>query len=140
MILHCNFEELAALRQGVTSLLNRSREGGPAVLAPPEGRREASALLPRLSGDLVIETLREQRQVLRALTAIVDNLKDEMDLSIVATHPAHESSVEAYFLYAHTLAVLARLSAMGEEMEALIEVVTGSPVTPAVAASFVFPS
>lgn len=140
MILHCNFEELAALRQGAASFLERSREGEATVVAPPEGRREVSALLPRLSGDLAIETLQEQRQVHRALAAIVANLREEMDLSILATHPADESSVAGYFLYAHALTVLARVSAMGEEMEALIEVVTGSPVTPALAASFVFPN
>jgi hypothetical protein len=140
MILHCTYEELGALRQGAKSLLDRSTRGEHVVVAPPQGRREVAALVSRLTGDLAIETLQEQRQVLKALTAIVTSLKDEMDLCIVATHPADEASVAGYFLYAHALAVLARLSAMGEEMEALIEVATGAPVTPAVAASFIFPN
>ncbi len=139
MILHCSFEELTALRQGARMILRQGARGESPVVAPPEGRQEVAALLPRLSGDIAIETLQEQRSVLTALRTIVSRLKDEMDVSIVTTHPADESAVTDYFLYAHSLAVLARVSAMGEEMEALIEVVTGSPVTPTVAATFVFP-
>jgi hypothetical protein len=98
------------------------------------------ALLPRLEGDLAIETLAEQRRVFTAVLAIVNRLKEEMDSSILAAHAADEGSVSAYFLYAHALTVLARLAEMGQEMEALIEVVTGAPANPEVAASFLFPS
>ena len=139
MILHCNFEELGALKQGASSLLGQGRGEGASVAAPPEGREEVEALLPRLHGDLAIETLAEQRMVLRAVMAIVHRLREEMDLTIMATHAADESAVSSYFLFAHALSVLARLSEMGQEMEALIEVVTGNPPTPEVAATFVFP-
>jgi hypothetical protein len=139
MILRCNFEELGALKQGANALLAGGRERGSSVAAPPEGREEVEALLPRLTGDLTIETLAEQRLVFKAVSVILSRLHEEMDLSIMSSHPADETSVSAYFLYAHALTVLARLSEMGQEMEALIEVVTGAPVTPKVAVTFLFP-
>lgn len=139
MILRCNFEELGALRRGAHSFLGDGPGSGARVVAPPEGREEVLALLPRLSGDLVLETLADQRRVIKAVSVIVSSLKEEMDLSVISSHPADETAVSAYFLYAHALAVLNRLSEIGEEMEALIEVVTGSPATLQVAATFRFP-
>jgi hypothetical protein len=97
------------------------------------------ALLPRLTGDLTIQTLAEQRRVARAIATIVERLKEEMDLFIILAHPADESAVTSYFLYGHALAVLARVTEMGQEMEALIEVVTGSPPTREAAETFLFP-
>jgi len=139
MILHCNYEELGSLRQGASVLLGEGRGGGSPVAAPPEGRAEVEALLPRLSGDLTITTLAEQRWVTRAVSAIVARLKEEMDLFIITAHPADESAVASYFLYGHSLAVLARVVEMGQEMEALIEVVTGAPASPEMAETFLFP-
>lgn len=140
MILSCNFEELGALKQGANALLGEAFGEGAPVAAPPEGRAEVEALLPRLSGDLAIETLGEQREVMKAVSTIVHRLREEMDLAIMDTHPADESAVASYFLYAHALAVLVRLAEMGQEMEALIEVVTGEPATPEIAATFLFPN
>lgn len=140
MILRCNFEELGALRQGASALLGDSPGESPPVAAPPQGREVVESLLPRLSGDLPIETLAEQREVRRAVSVIVGQLKEDMDAAVTAAHPADELAVASYFLYAHSLAVLARVTEMGEEMEALIEVVTGGPATPEVAATFLFPS
>jgi hypothetical protein len=139
MILHCNYEELGALKQGANVLLGHGRGEGSPVAAPPEGRAEVEALLPRLTGDLTIQTLAEQRRVARAVAAIVERLKEEMDLFIILAHPADESAVTSYFLYGHALAVLARVTEMGQEMEALIEVVTGSPPTREAAETFLFP-
>ncbi len=144
MILSCNFEELGALKEGARAILGEGvREGAEfvaPVVAPPEGQEEVENLLPRLSGDLAIETLAEQRLVLKAVSVIVAFLRDEMDLSIISSHPADEAAVSSYFAFAHVLAVQARLVEMGQEMEALIEVVTGAPATPEVAARFPFPS
>lgn len=140
MILHCNFEELGALRAGASSLLAEGQGGGAPVAAPPEGREEIQALLPRLQGDLIIETLAEQQRVAQAVQAIVWHLKEEMDLFILSAHPADESAVSTYFFYAHALSVLSRLVEMGQEMEALIEVVTGGPPTRELANTFLFPS
>ena len=72
--------------------------------------------------------------------AIVERLKEEMDAAVLSAHPGDETAVSAYFLYGHALVVLGRLVEMGQEMEALIEVVTGAPASPAVAETFHFPS
>jgi hypothetical protein len=140
MIVDCNFEELGALRQGAHALLGENRGGEAPVAAPPEGRQEVESLMIWLAGDLTIETLAEQRRVTTAVAVIVRQLKEEMDLFILTAHPADEAAVASYFLYAHALAVLKRLSDMGQEMEALIEVVTGAPATETVAKTFLFPS
>jgi len=139
MILHCNFEELGALRKGANALLNEDSGGNAPVAAPPECRAEVEALLPRLSGDITMETLSDQRGVQKAVLAIVNRLKEEMDSGILATHPAEETAVSSYFLYAHALFVLHRLVELGQEMEALIEVMTGAPPSPELAATFRFP-
>jgi hypothetical protein len=139
MLLRCNFEELGALRKGAAYLLGDEPRSASPVAAPPEGREEVQELLPRLSGDLTLETLAEQRRVLKAVMVIVARLKEDMDLSVLSAHPADESAVAAYFLYAHALGVLQRVSQIGQEMEALIEIMTGSPATQAAAATFHFP-
>jgi len=139
MILRCNFEELGALRKGAHDLLAHGSGAASPVAAPPEGLEEVQALLPRLSGDLTLETLADQRRILKAVAAIVGGLKEEMDASVISAHPADETAVSAYFLYAHALGVLHRVAEVGQEMEALIEVVTGAPVTAEVAATFRFP-
>ena len=140
MILDCNFEELGALRQGANALLGENRGEEAPVAAPPEGRQEVESLMLWLAGELTIETLAEQRRVTKAVAVIVGQLKEEMDIFIMTAHPADESAVASYFHYAHALAVLKRLSIMGQEMEALIEVVTGAPATETVAKTFFFPS
>ena len=139
MILRCNFEELGALKTGAHAFLGEAPGERSSVVAPPQGREEVEALLPRLGGDLTMETLADQRRVVKGVKAIVAHLKDEMDASVMDTHPADESAVSSYFLYAHALAVLKRITEVGREMEAMIEVVTGAPATPEVAATFRFP-
>ena len=139
MILRCNFEELNALKRGATGLLAEGSGERSVVVAPPEGLEEVEALFPRLHGDLSMETLSEQRRVEKGIEAIVSRLREEMDGSILATHPAEESAVSSYFFYAHALGVLRRVMELGREMEALIEVVTGSPADPRVASTFRFP-
>ena len=57
----------------------------------------------------------------------------------MATHPADEGAVVAYFDFAHALSVQSRLAEVGREMEALIELVTGGPATDRLASEFVFP-
>lgn len=139
MILHCNFEELRALRQGAYVLLERGEDDGSVVAAPPARRAEVEELLPRLEGDLSIETLAEQRAVAGALSAIVECLREDMEAEVVARYPAQENAIEAYFDFAHSLSVLARAREMGAEMEDLIELVMGEPADESVARSFVFP-
>ena len=139
MILYLSYEEVQALRQGARSFLREEGSGACAVAAPPTARAEVSALEERLVGDLDVDTLAQQRSLASALSAIVECLRIEMETAVGETHPAHEGAVAAYFEYAHSLSVLARLREIGSEMEAMIELVTGSPANADTATSFHFP-
>lgn len=139
MILHFNYEELTALRAGAEAFLDREGDVGGGVLAPPEERARVQALLPMLQGDLSLSTLEELRAVKTAVDAVVAALRAEMESLVVTMHAADEGAVAAYFDFAHGFAVAHRLRGMASEMEALIEVVTGSPVTGESARTFQFP-
>lgn len=139
MILHCNYEELRALKEGARIILEEGGGEDAPVAAPPAERTRVQHLVPRLEGDLTIETLREQRTVAAALETIVAVLQADMEGAIAHRHPGHESAVKAYFEYAHAFAVLARIREMGEEMEAMIELVTGDEPSDETAGSFLFP-
>jgi hypothetical protein len=139
VIFRCNFEELSALRNGARAFLDEYSPEEAAVAAPPEERERVADVLPRLQGDLSIGTLREQRGIRKAVMAIVERLKVEMEVTVAATHPADEGAVAAYFEFAHAYSVLSRLDEIGREMEALIELVSGAPPSDAIARTFVFP-
>lgn len=109
------------------------------IAAPPEEREQVAALMLRLAGDFSVTTLSEQRSLLHAVAIIVGILRIEMESVVVAHHPADEFSVSAYFDFAHAFSVQARLYELGLEMEALVELVTGGPVTEELARDFVFP-
>jgi hypothetical protein len=139
VILQCNYEELGALRQGAEAVLGASGADPCVVAAPPAGRARVEALVSQLEGDVSIGTLAVQRGVEEAVRAIVACLRAEMEARVMAAHPADESAVSAYFDYAHALAVHRRVEEMGQHMAALIEIVTGTPPTEALATSFAFP-
>ena len=139
MIVHCNFEELTALKAGARQVLDGYAPEHGIIAAPPEEREQVAALLPRLSGDFSVTTLAEQRSLLHAVAIIVGILRIEMESVVTANHPAHEVAVSAYFDFAHAFSVQARLYEVGLEMEALVELVTGGPVTEELARDFVFP-
>lgn len=141
MILRVNYEEIQALRAGARIFLSRSGAAGHrgGVLAPTESRARVEALVPRLQGDLSLGTLEELRKVQTGVAAIVESLRVEMESTVFATHPADEAAVAAYFDFAHGLSVASRLREMGEEMEALIELVTGEAPSLESARSFRFP-
>ena len=139
MIVNCNFEELTALRAGARQVLDSYVPERGVVAAPPEERERIAALLPRLDGDLSVETLAEQRTLCSALAAIVNTLRVEMETTVTTTHPADEGAVAAYFDFAHAFSVLSRLQELGGEMEAMIELVTGGPANDQLAREFVFP-
>ena len=138
MILTVNYEEMLALRAGARAVLGDSATGAVAVAAPPEERAMVQAL-PPLDGNLSVTPLGELAPLEGGVEAIVHALLVEMDERIVATHPASEAAVASYFDYAHARAVLGRIQQMRGEMEALIEVVTGSPPDDRQARSIVFP-
>ena len=139
MILHFSYEELTALKAGAHVFLEGGETQGGGVLAPPEDRARVEALLSSLEGDVSLSTLEELRTVEAAVIAIVERLRVEMESVVVATHAADEGAVAAYFDFAHAFIVSHRLGEMAAEMEALIELMTGSPPTSRGVASFHFP-
>ena len=139
MIVHCNFEELTALKAGASQVLEGYVPEQGMIVAPPEERERVAALMPRLEGDFSVTTLREQRSLLHAVAIIVEILRVEMESLVTAHHPAAEVAVSAYFDFAHAFSVQARLYEVGVEMEALVELMSGGPVTDQLARDFVFP-
>ena len=108
-------------------------------LLTPEEREQVAALMPLLGGDFSVNTLAEQGSLLHAVTIIVEMLRVEMESMVATNHPAHEIAVAAYFDFAHAFSVQTRLNQVGLEMEALVELVTGGPVTDEIARDFAFP-
>jgi hypothetical protein len=139
VILHCTFEELAALSAGAERVLADAGGAGVAVAAPPEIVSELETLTPRLIGDLTVSTLAEQRRIARAISFVLGDLKTRMDSSIVLEHAASESAVQAYFEYAHVLSIEDKLRRLGSQMSAMIELMTGAPATDEVARDTAFP-
>jgi hypothetical protein len=141
VILRVNYEEMQALRAGARAFLAHAGSTGHrgGVLAPTESRARVEALASRLEGDLSLDTLDELRKVQTGVAAIVESLRVEMESAVLATHPADEAAVAAYFDFAHGLVVASRLREMAEEMEALIELVTGGAPSLETARSFRFP-
>lgn len=137
MILHCSFEELSAVNAGAGRVLESTGSGG--VIAPPEVIADIEALMPRLTGDLSIETLAEARSVERALDCIVSDARQRSDGYIIEQHPAAEAAVASYFDFAHTLTLLDRARRMSAQMSALIELMSGAPPTAGTAATYQFP-
>lgn len=139
MILHCTYEELSALSAGGERVLAEAGSGVSVVVAPPEVIADVEALLPRLIGDLSLTTIADQQSIARAVTFIVAELKQRMDVLVLETHPADEYAVGAYFDYAHALSVQDRVARLGAEMHAIAGLLHGSPVTPDVLSSFTIP-
>jgi hypothetical protein len=139
VILHCTFEELAALSAGAERVLAEAGDASVAVAAPPEVVANLEALGPRLIGDLTINTLAESRSIARAVAYVLSDLKARMDGFILNEHPASERTVQAYFEYAHVLSVEDRLRRIGDQMAALIELMTGAPPDEQSARTFAFP-
>ena len=139
MILHCTFEELSALAAGTHRVLAEADEAAVLVAAPPQVVADLEALAPRLTGDMTVTTLAEQRSIARAAAYILTDLKQRMDATIIAEHPASEATVQAYFEYAHVLAFDDRLRRLGEEMTAIIELMTGGKPSEESARTVTFP-
>jgi hypothetical protein len=138
VILYVNFEEIRALASGADLVVATSEQSG-AVAAPSEAVAKAEALRPRLSGDMSIRTLAEQRRVRGAVAAICDHLRERLETKVIEFSPGHEEAVDLYFDYAHAVTVLDRLDRLGNEMNAMIEVMTGTKVTDASAETITFP-
>jgi len=135
MILHCAYEELMAIDTGIERILEAGRGG---VAAPPDVLPDLESLAPRLTGDLSIDTLEDQVSVQRALEFLLAEARGRTDEFILDESPAAESAIRSYFEYAHVLVVLDRIRLMGNEMRALIELMTGQPPTDEAARRFAF--
>lgn len=138
MILHCDFEELAALAAATARALDSP--GAGVVLALPEEAARLEVLLPRLTGDIAIDSLTDQAALRHTVAFLSGELRVRMDTIILEQHPAAEDAVLAYFEYARVLAVLSRLDRIGHEMAAIIEVITGEPPAAESAQRFTFPA
>lgn len=140
MILNVNFEELRALNVGMDMVLGAVHaDVSGIVAAPSEFVGEAEALRPRLTGDISIETLSEQRRVRGAVSLLCEHLRERLHSTVVEHSPGHEDAVFLYFEYGHTLTVLDKLDRMGAEMTAMIAVMTGEAVTNESAERITFP-
>jgi hypothetical protein len=138
MILTCNYEEITAVCHGARAYLeDKPTPEHPA--ADPVTLAAVESLLGSLGASVSLRTLSEQQEVEAALAAIVEYLRVEVDLRVLMAHPAAEESVVAYFDFAHALSVLGRVREIGEEMTALVEVMTGAPPDESSIDAFVFP-
>ncbi|MGI9625257.1 MAG: hypothetical protein ACR2QM_00360 [Longimicrobiales bacterium] len=138
MILHCSYEETKALTWGTELFLDQAPQSG-SVLAPPREVAAVESLRDRISGEFSVETYHELQGLEAALDAVTGALARRMRSLIVATHPAGEEAVSAYFDYAHALSVLERARELKAEMSALIELMTGAPVDEESARRLSFP-
>lgn len=129
MILHCNYEELTALRSASEAIVADGHAHAEAHVSTPEAVVMVEELLPRLAADLSIETLFDQRCVVAAVRFICGDLHRRMDERIIDTHAADEEAVALYFDYAHARAALHRLELMGAEMEAIADLIGGNALT-----------
>ena len=137
MILTCNYEEITAVRHGALAFLDDKSPGVHRV--DDLTRSSVVSLLERLTASVSLRTLSEQQDVEEPLSLVVEYLRTEVDLRVLAAHPAAEESVVAYFDFAHALSVLGRVREIGEEMEALVEVMTGAAPDESSLDAFVFP-
>ena len=137
MILHCTYEELAALSATASRVMSAA-EGSSRVAAPPERLADVSHLQPQLRGDLSFATLEEQRTLERAVDYLLEELRDRMNEFVLTQHVGSEDSVNAYFDYAHVYVLRERVRAAGREMVAMIELMTGAPPTAETARSVSF--
>jgi hypothetical protein len=139
MILYCNFEEVTALAAASARALDRAGAGHHPIVAPPELIADLELLAARANGDISITTLDEQRALFRAVDHLLDEARGTMDDAVLEMHAADENAVAAYFEYAHLLAVFARVKRMGDEMRAVIELLTGEPPSAESQREFTFP-
>ena len=138
MILHCTYEELAAL--GATaSRVMATAEGSARVAAPPAALADVSLLQPQLCGDISMDTLEDQRVIERAVEYLLEELRERMNEFILTQHVGSEDSINAYFDYAHVYTLRERVRGMGREMVAMIELMTGTAPTPETSRAVTFP-
>ena len=136
MILRISFEEVTALNSAAERLLTGAEGGG--VAAPPEVLAELDARLP-LEGDITVDTMAQQQRLGAALGYVLNHLKRRMDALVVEQYVGSDDSINSFFDYANVLSLKARLDAIGREMHAMIELMTGDEPSDRAAEEISFP-
>lgn len=139
MILYLSFEELSALSAEAERVLAGSAAAGYGIAAPPQFLAEIEQFAQLLVGDVTIDNIEHQRSMRRVVTYLLDGCRDRMERVVLEQHAAAESAVAAYFDYAHVLTASRRLDAIGAEMAALVEVITGEDPESDAGRRFAFP-
>ena len=125
MILYLSFEELAALGSCAERVLLANAGVGHGIAAPPQLSAEVELFSHRLTGDITISSLEDQRTLQLVVKHLLDRSRAAMDEAVILQHAAAEGAVAGYFEYAHVLTVSNRLDAIGEEMAAIVQLMTG---------------
>lgn len=121
MILELTYEEVTALNSAAERIRSAG-EGG--VAAPPEAMAALDRQLP-LQGDLSIETLMDQARLLIAVDVVLDHLRHRMDALVLEQYVGADDAVNAYFDYANVLTARTRLHALGLQMRAMADLISG---------------
>jgi hypothetical protein len=139
MILYLSFEELAALGSSAEQVLVASAASSHGIAAPPQLLAEVEQFSHRLTGDIALASLEDQRSTQHVVKHLLMLAHARMDEAVVMQHAAAETAVAAYFEYAHILSVHNRLEAMGDEMVAIIQLMTGEDPDSETGRRFSFP-
>jgi hypothetical protein len=139
MILYLSFEELAALGSSVEQVLVANAASSHGIAAPPQLLAEVEQFSQRLTGDMAFATLEDQRGAQLVVKHLLAGSLARMDEAVIMQHAAAETAVAAYFEYAHILGVHNRLQAMGNEMAAIVQLMTGEDPESETGRRFSFP-
>lgn len=139
MILFLSFEELSALGASAGHVLAAGSHAGHGIVAPPQFLARIEQFSQRLAADITVENLEDQRDIQRIVEHLLAGCRARLDDMVLTHHAADESAVAAYFEYAHVLTVSRRVRAIGDEMAALVELMTGDDPDSDAARRFTFP-
>jgi len=137
VILYLNFEELSALGECADNVLAAGGTGH-GIAAPPHFIAEVENFSQLLSGDINLASIGEQKRIQSVVTNLLAGSRSRLDRTIIEQHAAAEDAIAAYFSYAHVLTVSKRLEAVGQEMAAIVEVMTGEKADSEAAKKFEF--
>ncbi|MEX1184272.1 MAG: hypothetical protein WEF86_13650 [Gemmatimonadota bacterium] len=139
MILYLSFEELAALSASAESVLTGDDAAEHGIAAPVRIMAEVEQFAQRLVGDVVVSSLDEQESMLRVVRHLLYECRLRMDEAVLMDGSSGEAAIAAYFAYAHVLSVEKRLTVIGQEMSAIVHVVTGDESDSENGRRFLFP-
>jgi hypothetical protein len=124
VILYLNFEELSALGECADHVLAAGGTGH-GIAAPPHFIAEVERFAQIISGDVNLKSIAEQKRILAVVNNLLAGSRSRLDRIVIEQHAAAEDAVAAYFTYAHVLTVARRIESIGQEMAAIVELMTG---------------